>query len=96
MEGEGNELENLEAEQDVPLDELIARYMKKRDQLTEGEEASTTTSTGSSELDEEEEEEDDTDGEEADDEPSTALSSAKEIDEELGNFLQFSLFCDSE
>ena len=77
----GNEIEDLEAEQDVPLDELIARYLKKREQLTDGE--SEVTGTGSSELEEEVEDED-SNGEEADEEATTAPSSAKEIDEELG------------
>ena len=74
----GDEIGELEKDQDVPLEELIARYVKKRDSITE-------SSGGGSVLSEEESEEESeiSDGEEADMEISTP-SSAKEIDIELG------------
>ncbi|XP_063676027.1 helicase SRCAP-like isoform X3 [Bolinopsis microptera] len=75
-----DEIGELQHDQDVPLEELIARYVKKRDAMTE----SSGTGSGVSEEDSEEEEESEaSDGEDADMELSTP-SSAKEIDIELG------------
>ena len=78
-----DEIGDLQHDQDVPLDELIARYVKKRDAMTE---SSGTGSGVSEEESEEEEESEASDGEDADMELSTP-SSAKEIDIELGNLL---------
>lgn len=78
--GSGTEIGDLEADQDIPLEELIARYVKKRDTLTDPSEGTSSSGTSGSSVPEDS---DISEGEEADEEVSPP-SSAKEIDQQLG------------